>query len=230
MRSTGNRHGDPTRDEYYTPRATVEAILGPYGKDYFTGMRVLCPCDGDGSEYVRYLREHGAEVTYGGRYEDYDFEGFDFIATNPPFSCFTDFARRVISSGTPFNIICPLTAGHSQALLGEWGRAGRPRLWRTPAGGGDVFCRPDGTTEKVPACICASAGYPGPDRIFRTFDDEGREIFDRSAHVPSRWAGQILVPTTFPIYRHDGYRVVGRAAPVVAGRAKFERLVIESTG
>ena len=91
-----NRNGDPTRDEYFTTEGMVAALLGPYGDDWWSGRRVLCPCDGTDSEYVRYLAARGAAVTFGGRFEDYDFSDFEFVATNPPFSRWSDFLGKIL--------------------------------------------------------------------------------------------------------------------------------------
>lgn len=48
-------------DEYYTYYDDVVAGLEPY-KEYLKGKRVLCPCDTDESNFVKYLKELGCDV------------------------------------------------------------------------------------------------------------------------------------------------------------------------
>lgn len=48
-------------DEYYTYYADVVTGLAPY-KYYLIGKRVLCPCDSEDSNFVKYLRELGCDV------------------------------------------------------------------------------------------------------------------------------------------------------------------------
>lgn len=45
-------------DEYYTYYEDVVKGLEPY-KEYLKGKRVLCPCDTDESNFVKYLKELG---------------------------------------------------------------------------------------------------------------------------------------------------------------------------
>lgn len=48
-------------DEYYTYYEDVVKGLEPY-KEYLKGKRVLCPCDTEQSNFVKYLTELGCDV------------------------------------------------------------------------------------------------------------------------------------------------------------------------
>ncbi len=80
-------------DEYYTYYDDVVAGLGPY-KEYLKGKRVLCPCDTDESNFVKYLKELGCDViTYHKENgsEWFKPDDYDVCVTNPPFSKIKDF-------------------------------------------------------------------------------------------------------------------------------------------
>lgn len=80
-------------DEYYTYYDDVVAGLEPY-KEYLKGKRVLCPCDTDESNFVKYLKELGCDViTYHKENgtEWFKPDNYDVCVTNPPFSKIKDF-------------------------------------------------------------------------------------------------------------------------------------------
>ena len=75
-------------DEYCTYYDDVVTGLEPY-KSYLLGKRVLCPCDTDDSNFVKYLRELGCNVIcYHKENGDewYKPDDYDICVTNPPFS------------------------------------------------------------------------------------------------------------------------------------------------
>lgn len=80
-------------DEYYTYYEDVVKGLEPY-KECLKGKRVLCPCDTEQSNFVKYLTELGCDVvTYhktNGE-EWYKPDNYDVCVTNPPFSKIKDF-------------------------------------------------------------------------------------------------------------------------------------------
>ena len=82
-------------DEFYTTKEHVEIIFNKYLHNYdFTNKIVYCPCDGEQSEFVIYLKAHKSDLKYKeliytsddfNTHEDI-FEKSDVIITNPPFS------------------------------------------------------------------------------------------------------------------------------------------------
>lgn len=80
-------------DEYYTYYEDVVKGLEPY-KEYLKGKRVLCPCDTDESNFVKYLKELECDViTYHKENgsEWFKPDEYDVCVTNPPFSKIKDF-------------------------------------------------------------------------------------------------------------------------------------------
>lgn len=95
-------------DEWYTSRATVEAMLDIFPcNDTDT---ILCPFDSEKSQFVKVLQERGHKVIYSIR----DFlerapYSFDCIYTNPPpFSVKTDVIERCIDTGKKCTLVLPL--------------------------------------------------------------------------------------------------------------------------
>jgi hypothetical protein len=96
-------------DEFYTLREDVEKELVHY-IDELQGKKILCPCDSEVSEFVKYLKEKGFDVTYDNKeFRDLDFGKFDVVVTNPPFSQIGDFYNQIKSNGVKFLILAPLT-------------------------------------------------------------------------------------------------------------------------
>lgn len=82
-------------DEYYTLRETVEYIFEKViGYDFLKDKIIYCPCDGEQSEFVKYLKENKDEINYKDFwYTSDDFnthidliQKADLVITNPPFS------------------------------------------------------------------------------------------------------------------------------------------------
>lgn len=97
------------KDEYYTPRILVEAIV-PFVKKEWT---VWCPFDTEESEFVHALRENGNEVIYshiwlGQDFFEYEPERYDCIISNPPFTKKLMVFERLYDLGKPFAMICGL--------------------------------------------------------------------------------------------------------------------------
>ena len=82
-------------DEYYTQRNEVEDIFEKVIEyDFLKDKIIYCPCDGDESEFVKYLKEKKDVIKYKQLiYTSDDFnthvdliEYADLVITNPPFS------------------------------------------------------------------------------------------------------------------------------------------------
>lgn len=82
-------------DEYYTQRNEVEDIFEKMiGYDFLKNKIIYCPCDGEESEFVKYLKEKKDTIKYKQLiYTSDDFnthidliETADLVITNPPFS------------------------------------------------------------------------------------------------------------------------------------------------
>lgn len=82
-------------DEYYTPKETVEFIFEKLiGYEFIKDKIIYCPCDGEQSEFVKYLKENKEKLNYKDFwYTSDDFnthidliKNADLVITNPPFS------------------------------------------------------------------------------------------------------------------------------------------------
>ena len=96
------------QDEFYTPKYAVKPILKYVPKN----SKVLCPFDTESSEFVRCLENHGCKVSHSHVSEGEDFwgldlrnSGFDYIISNPPYSCKGEVLDRLFTSGVPFAML-----------------------------------------------------------------------------------------------------------------------------
>ena len=98
------------KDEYYTPKVLVQAII-PYVP---SGATVWCPFDTADSEFVIELRAAGHAVTYSHIASGQDFfeyepaEAYDVIISNPPFTRKLDVLDRLYKLGKPFAMVLGL--------------------------------------------------------------------------------------------------------------------------
>lgn len=102
-------HAYEKRDEYYTPRILVNAILPYIPNDSV----VWCPFDTENSEFVLALKEKGNKVVYshikdGLDFFDYEPAYYDCIVSNPPFTRKLDVLKRLYSLDKPFAMLLPL--------------------------------------------------------------------------------------------------------------------------
>ena len=96
------------QDEFYTPSYAVKPIL----KYVPSGSRVLCPFDTEDSNFVKLLTEHGCMVTHSHIVDGVDFwdmtpkvSDFDFVISNPPYSCKGDVLQRLFDWKIPFAML-----------------------------------------------------------------------------------------------------------------------------
>lgn len=99
-----------TKDEYYTPPILVKPIL-KYISDYST---VWCPFDTEDSEFVIALKEKHCKVIATHIWNGQDFfeyepkEPYDYIVSNPPFSCKLKVLERLYRLDKPFAMVMGL--------------------------------------------------------------------------------------------------------------------------
>ena len=108
-------------DEYYTPKETVEFIFEKLiGYEFIKDKIIYCPCDGEQSEFVKYLKEKKDELKYKGFwYTSDDFnthidliKNADLVITNLPlskirkeyFPLMKKYAKNYFFFHTPINL------------------------------------------------------------------------------------------------------------------------------
>lgn len=105
-----NKNHFNKKDEYYTPRILVDAIIPYISKDKI----VWCPFDTKNSEFVIALKENGNKVIYSHIWTGQDFftyepsEYYDYIISNPPFTKKLKVFDRLYKLGKPFAMISGL--------------------------------------------------------------------------------------------------------------------------
>jgi hypothetical protein len=98
------------KDEYYTPPILVEPILKYIENDSV----IWCPFDTDDSEFVIALRNKGCKVIATHIWSGQDFfeyepsEKYDYIISNPPFSCKLKVLERLYKLDKPFAMLMGL--------------------------------------------------------------------------------------------------------------------------
>lgn len=97
------------KDEYYTPRILVDAIIPYIPKNKI----IWCPFDTEDSEFVIALKENGNDVIYshiwlGQDFFNYEPEYYDMIISNPPFTKKLKVLERLYKLNKPFAMVLGL--------------------------------------------------------------------------------------------------------------------------
>ena len=102
---------DKVSDEYYTPAYAVKPIIKYLGD---TSKTIWCPFDTQDSEYVKLLENTGHKViaTHIDNGQNFFYyepeEHYDYIISNPPFSCKDAILARLTELNKPYAILLPL--------------------------------------------------------------------------------------------------------------------------
>lgn len=97
------------KDEYYTPKILVNAII-PYIP---SKMTIWCPFDTKESEFVYALKHNGNKVIHSHIWDGKDFflyepKQYDCIISNPPFTRKLEVFDRLYKLNKPFAMVCGL--------------------------------------------------------------------------------------------------------------------------
>ncbi len=138
MNNLNGVHNKPDRDEWYTKYEDVARELDNYD---LSGLKIVCPCDGEDSAFVKYMKEKGYDFDYfEGDYESVDYSKYNCVITNPPFKNYQKFYNLI--KNKLFIVVAPMTVSYK-----TWFR------WTTNTVGysGRIkeFYRPDGSIEKL---------------------------------------------------------------------------------
>ena len=108
-------------DEVYTPAYAVKPLL-KYLDTYCNkpNYTIWCPFDKEDSEYVKIFRAAGYNVIFTHIDDNKNFfyyephEHYDFIISNPPFSCKDDVVKRLYELDKPYAILLPIPSLQGQ--------------------------------------------------------------------------------------------------------------------
>lgn len=219
-------------DEFYTLAADVSRILTPMLPS-LDGRRVVCPCDGEDSAWVEFLRNHEINVDWAaGDFEAVDFDAYDAVITNPPFSRTADFVRKCVGSTADFVVVIHRMSIDKPFVLDALNtRRAQMRY------GSVEFRRPSGRRRRVGTAVLSTVPFgcerAPARRAADRFDilPDGRRLYDASPAVPDVFEGEVLVPVTFMLTaRFDPavYEVIGVSNDITGtdGRRRFDRLRI----
>ena len=212
-------------DEFYTLYEDVECELDNYD---FTGMKIVCPCDGEHSAFVQYCTNKGYDFDYfEGDYESVDYDKYDVVLTNPPFTNYKKFYNLI--KDKLFCIIAPLSVTYKSWF--NWnnntvGYSGRVKK----------FKRPDGTIEDMSNTVWITnmnhdiKDLPLCNTIEHTRQlDNGNLEVNKKKYIP-KYKGIYYVPIT--IFEHtplpENIKIIGvDNAPKYQGKKLYTRFIIE---
>lgn len=109
-----NRAKTFINDEFYTYEKDIEKELINY-KELFINKKIICPCDDKNSNFISFLNNKKDEwkiskIDYSKTYENCNYENYDIVITNPPFSKFNKFFDLITNNKKlKFIIVAPLT-------------------------------------------------------------------------------------------------------------------------
>lgn len=137
-RSLLNVHNKVDRDEWYTKYEDVKAELDNYD---LTGLKIVCPCDGEQSAFVKYMRDMNYDFDYfEGDYESVNYDKYDVVITNPPFKNYRKFYELIKDKKfivvTPIHVFEKSWFDFNNTSVGYSGHV-------------KEFYRPDGSIEKL---------------------------------------------------------------------------------
>ena len=90
-------------DEFYTLYKDVKKQFDDYDLSCFN---IICPCDSSNSQIYKYLKDNKYHVSYSFQeWRNVNYNLYDLVITNPPFSQVREFIRYLISCNIRFVII-----------------------------------------------------------------------------------------------------------------------------
>lgn len=226
MNNLNGVHTKEDRDEWYTLYEDVKRELDNYD---LTGLKIVCPCDGEHSAFVQYMRDNNYDFDYfEGDYESVDYNKYDVVITNPPFKNYQKFYNLI--KDMKFIVVAPLTVSYKSwfdYMDVSVGYSGRIK----------EFTRPDGSIEKLGNVVWITnmkktAGKPLElcDNIdgVRTLDDGSLEVAKKK-DIPKK-KGMYYVPIT--LFEHtplcDNIKIFGvRNDCKYKGKKLYTRFLVE---
>ena len=231
-------------DEYYTYYEDVVKGLEPY-KEYLKGKRVLCPCDTDESNFVKYLKELGCDVIAYHKENGSEWfkpDDYDVCVTNPPFSKIKDFYNTY--KDKPLIFVCTFNHLCYKDLFIDF-MEGRLNIGQSNQ---SMYFNAQGEHKSVSLCMFVSNLNIVENNPHLELCKENKGVYldgtnilnvDKSCDIPDNYYGTIAVPISY-ICKHnaDDFDIVAIAntnskgnkydilTPYVNGKQKFKRLLI----
>lgn len=231
-------------DEYYTYYEDVVKGLEPYIA-YLKGKKILCPCDTENSNFVKYLIGLGYNViTYHKTNGDkwYKPSDYDVCVTNPPFSKIKDFYNTY--KDKPLIFVCTFNHLCYKELFVDF-IEGRLNIGQSNH---TMYFDANGEHKSISLVMFVS-NLPIVEQNkhlqlsdksdFETLDNTDIINVNKTKDIPDNYNGVIAVPISYICkYNNDDFQIVGIAKhgsdskydlckPIVNGKEKFTRLLIK---
>lgn len=215
---------------------------------------IYCPCDEEGSNYVKYLKENKdrlcyKELIYTSLKEGYDFatekarvlfEKADVIITNPPFSKIGLFIDTCLLYNCDFLLLAPSTVFTRDNIFNLL-KQERLRMGFTCRGGGKHFITPNHINDdKEIACrYITTLDIPTyKDLVFSREYEEGYYDYidntdiinvNKTKDIPSDYFKPMAVPVSFiSNYNPEQFEILDLLKqPIVNGKYVFKRFLIK---
>ena len=195
---------NPTFDEFYTLYEQAEQVLSPL-KEHFMNKRIVCPCDTEESNIVKWLRDNTNSEVIASSIDVNSKEArelmltADIIVTNPPFSSkvFSPFFKWLYDNNKDYLIWGPLTLSNATSLgcVPYIKYIYIPRNCKVY-----TYARPDGSEKSAATLFYTSIDVPYLDYDYKPAKEqeffEGIPVFNRSQNIPKDYYDWMWVPVT----------------------------------
>ena len=229
MKAWEKDKNDPTFNEFYTLYEQAELVLGQL-KEHFMNKRIVCPCDTEESNIVKWLRDNTNSEVIASSIDVNSEEArelmltADMIITNPPFSLkvFTPFLKWLYNSNKDYLIWGPLLicSGRSLGLYPYIKYIYMPTERNTY-----MYDRPDGLKKPASTVFYTSIDVPYLDYDYKPAKEqeffEGIPVFNRTRNIPKDYYDWMWVPVT-ALQRIKYYEISKASGP----NGHFIRLLI----
>ena len=238
-------------DEFYTKNADIERELQHY-LPYLKGKRVVCPCDTENSEFVKYFMANGERIgiltlgyshlSSGVDFRNVDYSNYDVVITNPPFSLFREFIATMEANHMDYLVI-----GSKNAITYKeiFPLLQHNKMW-LGVNNVTTFTKPDGSEQKfgnigwftnIPhnkrnAFIPLTKKYVP--ELYPKYDNYNAIDISKVADIPADYDGYMGVPISFlDKYNPEQFEIIkfrkgddGRDL-CVNGKCPYFRIIIK---
>ena len=206
MKSWEKDKNDPTLNEFYTLYEQAELVLSPL-KEHFMNKRIVCPCDTEESNIVKWLRDNTNSEVISSSIDVNSEEArelmltADMIVTNPPFSLkvFSPFFKWLYDNNKDYFIWGPLLVCSGGGSLGLYPYI---KYLYKPIKGNHVYMydRPDGLKKPASTAFYTSIDVPYLDYDYKPAKEqeffEGIPVFNKTRNIPKDYYDWMWVPVT----------------------------------
>ena len=204
MKPWEKNKNNPTFNEFYTLYEQAEQVLSPL-KEHFMNKRIVCPCDTEESNIVKWLRDNTNSEVIASSIDVNSKEArelmltADIIVTNPPFSLnvFSSFFKWLYDNNKDYLIWGPLLLCNNKSL----GCVPYIKYIYIPIKCNVyTYARPDGSEKTAATTFYTSIDVPYLNYDYKPAKEqeffEGIPVFNRTQNIPKDYYDWMWVPAT----------------------------------